>query len=356
MDDIVAFERRFRRAGLPLFIEDYSATEDIFSRALPFLTLVFLVTVLGAVNLDWSLGANVLAFVGGVAILLGVFGVMNVMRGRPFASVPRKLGLPELTGFVVVPALLPLVFGGQAGSAAVTAGQQLLVLGLTYAVVGFGLLSMLRWAGARLFRELGSSVRLLARAIPLLMVFALITFLTTELWQAFSSMPRSFVLLVFGLVASIGILFLVLRVPQEVDALEREAGDPSAPLRSPQRFNVGLVLFVSQSLQVLVVAAGVGAFFVAFGALAVSHPVQQTWAGTPLHVLVHAGLLGHRVEVTEELLRVAGAIAAFSGLYYAIATLTDQLYRHEFLEALTAEMRQTFEARSAYLRLRGVRT
>jgi hypothetical protein len=355
MDDIAAYERRFRRAGLPLFIEDYSATEDIFSRALPFLTLVFLVTVLGAVNLDWSFGANVLAFLGGVAILLGVFGVVNVARGRPFASIPRKLGLPELAVFVVLPALLPLVFGGQLGSAAVTAGQQILVLGLTYAVVGFGLMSMLRWAGGRLFRELGSSVRLLARAIPLLMVFALITFLTTELWQAFSSLPRSFVFLVFALVASIGILFLVLRVPQEVDTLERDAGDPSAPLRTGQRFNVGMVLFVSQSLQVLVVAAGVGLFFVAFGALAVTPAVQQTWTGGPAHVLIHVGLLGHRVEVTEELLRVAGAIAAFSGLYYAIATLTDQLYRHEFLEALTAEMQQTFAARSEYLRLRAAR-
>ena len=43
---------------------------------------------------------------------------------------------------------------------------------------------------------------------------------------------------------------------------------------------------------------------------------------------------------------MAGAIAAFSGLYYAIAVLTDSTYREEFLEELTREMRETFRARA----------
>ncbi len=32
------YEAAFRRAGLPNLIEDYSAAEDIFTRALPLLT------------------------------------------------------------------------------------------------------------------------------------------------------------------------------------------------------------------------------------------------------------------------------------------------------------------------------
>ena len=36
-------ERGFRRDGLPNLIVDLSATEDIFTRAIPFLTLVFVV-------------------------------------------------------------------------------------------------------------------------------------------------------------------------------------------------------------------------------------------------------------------------------------------------------------------------
>ena len=40
MDELAAYERRLRRAGLPLLIEDYSAYEDIFTRAAPLLSLV----------------------------------------------------------------------------------------------------------------------------------------------------------------------------------------------------------------------------------------------------------------------------------------------------------------------------
>ena len=47
--------------------------------------------------------------------------------------------------------------------------------------------------------------------------------------------------------------------------------------------------------------------------------------------------------VTAELLRVAGALAAVSGLYYAIAVFTDQTYRDEFLSELTGETTRWFD-------------
>ena len=56
------------------------------------------------------------------------------------------------------------------------------------------------------------------------------------------------------------------------------------------------------------------------------------------------------LELTEELLRVSGASAAFTGLYFMIAMLTDPTYREEFLDGLTEEMREVFKARTEYLR------
>jgi hypothetical protein len=58
------------------------------------------------------------------------------------------------------------------------------------------------------------------------------------------------------------------------------------------------------------------------------------------------------VHPSHELLRVATAIAALSGLYYAIAVLVDPTYREEFLDEVTGDMRLTFAARTAYLALR----
>jgi hypothetical protein len=352
IQSLIDYERLFRRAGLPLFIEDYSATRDVFTRALPFLTLVFLVLVFGAVNLQWSTPTNLAAFVGGAILLIGAFGVLNVVRGRPFRSVPTKVGVPELGAFVLLPAVLPLIFGGQLVSAGVTVVEQLLLLGLVYLVVGFGVLSIVRWAVLRLVRELGASLRLLIRAIPLLLFFALLLFLTTEMWQVFSGLPRDFLWPLAAFFVVLGSLFLSARLPAEVNELERQTEGKGPPLSRAQRVNVGLVLFIAQTLQILVVTLGIGLFFVLFGALTISQDVLRSWTGTVGHALWTVRLAGHPVVLTEELLRVAGVIASFSGLYFAIASVTDATYRTEFLDALTREMRTTFEQRAAYLQSR----
>ena len=351
VDELAAYERGFRRAGMPLLIESYSAREDVFTRAVPLLTLVFLAELFGAIDLDWSLGANLAALAGGLAVVLLALGLVNRARGRPFLSRPRDVGTAELVAFVAVPALLPLLFGGQWRSALVTAAGNALLLAAVYGVVGYGLMSIVRWAAARLVRQLVASLSLLARALPLLLIFAVVLMLTTEMWQTFASESDGQLALVGGLFVAVGSVFLVARLPREVGRLERDAGSGPA-LDSRQRVNVGLVLFISQALQVLVVAVAMGLFFAAFGTLAISPDVQAAWLGGAPNSLVDLHLVGGEQVVSEELLRVSGAIAAFSGLYYAIAVLTDTTYRDEFLSEVTDEMRETFAARSAYLRLR----
>ena len=346
------YEDRFRRAGLPLLIEDYSPATDVFNRAVPLLALVFLAEMLGAIDLKWSFAANVAALLAGLGILLLGVAAANRARGRPFRSIPQTVGWWELAGFVLLPALLPLLFGGQWRSALVTAGANLLLLLLILAVVGFGLLSILRWAGARLVSQLRSSLQLLSRALPLLLLFAILIFPTTEVWQISAAIPGLNAGILIGLLLALGTAFLAFRLPREVRGLEREAVADGPELRPRQRVNVGLVLFVSQALQVLVVSAAVGAFFVVFGMLTVNGQILHSWTGSTGHEILTITLGGNELRLTQELLRVSGGIAAFTGLYFAISMLTDDLYRREFLEELTGEMRTTFRDRSEYLRLR----
>ena len=350
--ELAAFERGFRRAGLPLFIAGRSAASDVFNRAVPLLGLVFLGETLGALNLDWSPAGNIAAVAGGLAVLLAAIALANRARGRPAVAIPQDVGRVELCLFVVVPALLPLVFNGQWRSAAVTAVANLLLLVLIYGVVGFGLTSILRWTLGRLAGQLRASVELFARAIPLLMIFSVVLFLTTEMWQVFSSLPTaSFVGLALLFVA-LGATFLVARLPREVRAIERQAAPDAPPLDRSESVNVGLVMFVSQALQVLSVSVAIGAFFVAVGILVIDVGVTRAWAGAEPDVLLDFTLFDHTAYVTAELLRVAGAIAAFTGLYFAISMLTDDVYRREFLEELSSEMRESFGERAEYLRLR----
>lgn len=134
-------------------------------------------------------------------------------------------------------------------------------------------------------------------ALPLLMLFSVVLFMTTEIWQVFANMNRGNLYAIALLLVLVGSLFLLVRLPREVEQLEKDVGS-GPPLSRRQRINVGLVLFVSQSLQVLLVTAAVG---------------------------------------------------AFSGLYYAIAVFTDYTYREEFLGEVTGEMRETFSERARYL-------
>ncbi len=172
------YERGFRRAGLPLFIAERSAATDIFNRAVPLIGFVFLAEVLGALNLEWSPLANVAAVAAALAIFLIGIMLLNRARGRPVRAIPQDVGKTELALFVIVPAVLPLIFGGQWRSALVTAGGNLVLLGLIYAVVGLGLVSILRWTLGRLVGQLRASFELFARAVPLLMIFSVVLFLT----------------------------------------------------------------------------------------------------------------------------------------------------------------------------------
>ena len=348
-----AFERKFRRAGLPLFIEDFSAATDVFNRALPLLILVFLGEVLGAVQLDWSLLANVASVIGGLVILLLAIGAINRLQGRGFTVLIADVGRPELTVFVIVPALLPLIFGGQWESALVTVLGNVALLLLIYAVIAYGLFSILRWVGARLAQQILVSFTLLTRAIPLLLIIVLIVFVNQEMWQVAASVSVAGLIMLGALFVFLGTGFLFVRLPREVRILETEVGDEQWPLNRRQRRNVSIVLFVSELVQVLTVSILLGGFFIVFGALSVTAEVREIWIGSVGNVLLTFDLFGQQIDITEELLRVAGALAAFSGLYFAIAMLTDATFREEFLDELTEEMKDSFRARREYLALRG---
>jgi hypothetical protein len=103
-------ERGFRRDGLPNLIVDLSATEDIFTRAVPFLAVVFMLEVVNALAVNTS-RANLLLALAGAVVLLAGYGLRNVLRGRRLLSIPQRFGVPELAVFVFLPALLPVVFG-----------------------------------------------------------------------------------------------------------------------------------------------------------------------------------------------------------------------------------------------------
>ena len=348
---IAELERGFRRDGLPNLILDFSAAEDVFTRAIPFLSLVFVLEIVNAMDLEASASVNLLFALGGAAILFGAFGLLNVVRGRPFFSVPSRVGRPELAAFVILPGLLPIVFSGQwlFGVNTMLANAALLVI--VYLVIGFGVVSLVRWTGRRFFAQLGASLSVLVRAVPLLLFFSLVMFFTTEIWQVFTTPgPGAFwtAMIIFVLLAMV---FLAVRLPGVVREVQAESSVGDVPLRRKERLNLAAVALISEMLQVVFVSAAIWLFYVVLGALLVNDAVRQTWLLTPDDVYFTIAWFGDDVQVNEALLRVATGVAAFVGLYYAVTILVDAAYRDQFVDSLTVELRDTFRRRSEYLEL-----
>lgn len=340
-------EAGFRRDGLPNLIVDLSASEDIFTRAAPFLALVFILEVVNALDVDagWK---NLLLALGGIAVLIGGFGVLNVIRGRRFLSIPTRVGTPELAAFVVLPALLPILFSEQWLFGFNTILVNLAIVGLVYLVVGFGLVAILRWAAVRFVGQLRASVTVLVKAVPLLLFFSLVMFFTQEIWMVFTATGVWAFWTAMGLFVLLGAVFLSVRLPGVVREIQAESSVGEVSLRRRERLNLAAVALVSEALQVLFVSAAVWLFYVVLGTLLVSADVRGSWLGDAGRTLVEFAFLGERLQVTSELVRVASGVAAFAGLYYAVTILVDAAYRDQFVDELSEQLRGTFSRRAEY--------
>ena len=365
-------EAWFRSRGVPHFIEDYSARRDILTRALPFLTFVFLVEVFLALNLDWPWWANMFAVAGGVGVLLGGWGAANRLRGRSFLARPESVGATELAVFLLVPAALPLIFDQDAGDAGLTVAANVAVLVVVYVTISYALLPILRWAALRLVREMGDVLRLFARALPLLLLFITFLFINAESWRVAGRLEPWLLGAVAALFALVALAFVLVRLPHEIGALatfasaerlaalcagtpmagaaeELEAVPASPPLRWRDWLNVGLVVLFAQALQVVFVAAVVAFFLGVLGVLAIDASVVADWTGGEADELASIEAWGADLALTTELLKVVGFLGAFGGLYFAVNAATNREYREEFFEDIVGDVRRAFAVRAVYL-------
>ena len=84
---------------------------------------------------------------------------------------------------------------------------------------------VLTWALRRTRSQLGLLIPLVTRALPLLLLFLVVMFVNTEVWQVASSLPVGVLWLTVLLFAGLAVLFLVARLPEEVDRVVSEVDD-----------------------------------------------------------------------------------------------------------------------------------
>ena len=112
-------------------------------------------------------------------------------------------------------------------------------------------------------------------------------------------------------------------------------------------------MFVSQSIQVFLVAILTFIGLVGFGLLTVRETTLASWLGedaiTAGDRYITGHLFGNRLLLSRQLIFVAGFVAAFAGLQFAVSVVNDAKYRSDFAEGMAIEVRQALAVRTAYL-------
>lgn len=307
-----------------------------------------------------------------------------VPRERAIAKAalqPRHL-LPRLVAIAAIALLLAGLLGWLSQQLAVGPALILTVaiLGaLAYAVTELRARPILGWALARTLSSIGSILSTASRALPLLLVFVAFLFINGEAWQMAAHLAFSTLWLTVVLLLGLGVLFLLVRLPEEVDRVDDEVDDEfltrackGTPLEADcaalvadpgadpaahaqvagyERWNLIVVLLVIQAVQVILLVAAVFAFLLVFGSLIVNEDVQTAWAG--VERTTHAPILA---SVSTELVKVSLFLAAFSGLYFTVSAVTDETYRGHFFAGVLNHMERAVGVRAVYLALRERRT
>ena len=365
--------------GLPHFVERRPSIWEIWGRAIPLLVVAYLLLGLNALDLaEWTWLGNLLAAVFVIAVLVLTWIGANMVRGRPPMQRPDTIGPVELAVVILVPAV-PSVLFGQWGDAVQTMFEGAVVLVAVWALTSYGVVPMLAWAGRSTWSQLPAYLNLIVRALPLLLLFMTFLFVNAEVWEVAGTLTGPIYVVVLAVFFILGNVFLLSRLPAlmrsqntfaswtEVIALVDDAAivpdafvygvagdaDEVPAVDRPslrQRLNIGLVAVFSQAIQITATAVAMFSFFVLFGFLAISADIAAGWTGGPVHVLAEVTVGGRTLVVSEPLLRVAGFLGAFAGMYFTVVLSTDSTYREEFAEDIGPELRRALAVRLLYRR------
>jgi len=376
--DLDAVERWFVQRGVPQAIFHYNASEDVLTRMVPYLVLVFLMGSLAGFGDRFTGWAQFGVAAGALAILAALALIVNRIRGRRPFALPNDIDVIEIVAFLLGAPLIALLFSDDRGSLwwkLLLVNLALLVVG--YLVTTYGAVPMFRWGVREVGVQLRGIVVLLARGLPLLLLFATFLFLNAEMWQVAHDLTPPLFALVIVLVLVPAVLFVALRSPAEianlhtfhswgeVDAICQTTDAPLpvravapdgpvdvVPLDRGERRNLTLLMIIAQVVQMLMVAVVIGGFFVGFGLLSVREETILQWTeitAGDFDPLARVRLFGSDIVVTWELFAVSGFIAAISALQFAVSQISDELYREQFYESLEGEIRQVLAVRARYL-------
>jgi hypothetical protein len=316
-------------------------------------------------------------------VLLGMGLWSKYRRGYWFAPADR-VGWPVLAGFLAVGVLSELIQLGKVvagdrvgwGSVLGALVLQAVLLGVLYVVTRLALLAMLGWALRQTVRSAGDLYVVATKALPLLLIVMIVLFINTEMWQVAGSLDGPVLWASAGLLLLLGVLVTLERTHDLISDLQPDA--PMAQLRAacagtplagsvddlteaggprlgrPQRRNLLFAAITTQVIQAALIGALVWLFFIAFGMVAITEPVQQAWMGDLGSADVF-WTIGQDHVLSRALIRVSTFLGAFAAFYTTVYASSDPVYRASFSDDIGASLQQAIDVRRVYLTVKDAR-
>jgi hypothetical protein len=368
----------FLHRGLPLVLTRRVRSRSLIERSAPMVSGIGAVISLTMMLAELTDGDPDFGYV----IRLGVLTLLLI--AAPFAlhllhQSGTTLGeAGRRSAALIVMALfvfgLPFADSGFSGIAAAEAIGFAIVAVLAIWLTYLGIGSIVLWAFRFAWVQFGALGTLMSRALPLLMLTVLVYF-TQELWQLSARITRERLWQTVAFLTFVAIIFMVTTIRDEVRALRDGRAEPTDPVkllsdtplantvdepaRTPlslaEQINVVAVMVVAQAIQVVFFTAGLFAFFIALGIIAVPDDVTVLWSSEqscPVGEPPCAGTwFGIHVPVPQTAVHVSLFVAVLSGLYFTVSTSVDPQYRARFFDPLISDVAVSLAGRDAYLEM-----
>jgi hypothetical protein len=252
--------------------------------------------------------------------------------------------------------------------------------------IGLQAVSLLRWAGRRIWWDVRHLPNEASRALPMLAVLTILGFFSSDLWHVASDMGYLRLAGLLAFLVAMGIIFLDARLPKVIEerladeecftpeaiaeAWRRHSGErhlngvvPPCPPAAGNRDQFGrdqvrnmrVYLLLCQVIQVTLLSVLVWGFFLILGRVAFTSTLLAEWFPGGLNP-VRVGFHGWSFSIpfiSTQLLRASALMAILSSIIFAVQAVTDDNYQDEFFAPTVDGLIDVARIRCAYLELRG---
>ncbi|QNI07385.1 hypothetical protein GAN17_14605 [Mycobacterium kubicae] len=363
-----AAESWFLLRGLPSVLTTRGRWRRLWSRSAPMLAAwaavescllaIYFVSAGRDVEIAGTPTTSQWVILGLLAVALPLAALAGWLVSRISAVRARAIAATVAVAIAVVSDVI------EAGSDPVQLSRAAVILTLTLVLTGCGIGSVLGWAVRMTLSHLATVGELAIRALPVVLLTALV-FFNTYVWLMAANISDARLWLSIVFLLAIAGAFVVSKTIERVRPMLRDTAvlpegseslsdtpfaempDPSprAPLKRAERLNVVFLLATSQLVEILVVASVTATIYLILGLLILTPPLVKEWTHTTVNT---ATVLGMTFPAPSSLIHICLFLGALTFMYISARAVDDAEYRAMFLDPLIDDLHTALIARSRY--------